>query len=148
MFRTWLLAAGIGLLTIAPAAADPDSDGLRAFGLLGTWATDCSHPPGPVNVYVTYATNAEGPPVYRLSNGHLPDLEGPIDKVHIESPTRISLTLPGKDARFDVLMIKDGDTIRSWQSKSENSGEFLIKDGIVTRLNLLSPISTRCSPTH
>lgn len=61
------LASAVAL--IGPVAA-ADSDELRRFGLIGTWAVNCAQPDSSSNPYVIYAVK-DGSPIWILQMGDL-----------------------------------------------------------------------------
>ncbi|MBI2716798.1 MAG: hypothetical protein HYX37_20475, partial [Rhizobiales bacterium] len=60
MYRGLLLVLALGLGTPATAGAETVAQTLKQFGLLGTWADDCSQPAANNNFHTVYAAMANG----------------------------------------------------------------------------------------
>ena len=71
MFARLLFVIAL-LVSAAPAMAGADSDAIRKFGLVGTWAPDCSKPPGSNNIYSEFVAPNAGSPIrsYYSQRGH------------------------------------------------------------------------------
>src|SRR5512146_2623463 len=85
-----LLFAVLLWISVSPAMAGADSDAVRKFGLVGTWAPDCSKPPGPNNVYSDFAAPDVGHPIrsYYSQRDHAVFFE--MRDVRIIAPNRIA----------------------------------------------------------
>src|ERR1700738_4187322 len=60
MLRVSLLAVAFALAMPAIASAQSPREVLRNFGMLGTWATDCSRKSDSDNFYTVYAGMSDG----------------------------------------------------------------------------------------
>ena len=107
---------------------------LRDFGLLGTWATDCSRQAASDNYYT----------VYSLSSGRVlrTYYDGPgkvYNEYAITQATRLAngrlrYVQEGTDSRrlrLEVVVTMDGGRLLVWSSRYVD-GEFLVKDGKYT----------------
>jgi hypothetical protein len=126
-------AAAILVLTFAPRAqAESVSDVLGNFGLLGTWASDCRHPPSVFIPFSTFAPAADGTVVRTLRRGDDNDHSGDfvIPWAHRIAPDQVAMRMEGRDLTYDVIIqIQDGQ-FRAYQSQTPD-GQVVVKDGIV-----------------
>jgi hypothetical protein len=129
------IGAGIAVLTLLvlgdPVAAGPADDAVRKFGILGTWAVDCSRPRSSTNPYQTYAIGTPYPT--RTLAMETKGLDGVFDmrKVRLAGSNRLAYTdvkQGGADKHFDVVLEIVNGRMRSLSSVA-NDGEVIIKDG-------------------
>jgi hypothetical protein len=147
--RTLLLAAALALAlpAAAPAQTSP-SDVMRSFGMLGTWATDCSRPSGDDNFYTVYAAMPDGN--VRRTYYNTPDRA----KAYNEYLITRAIRLPADQLSYrqegsvdhdkiDVILLKDGNQYKIWSSVREN-GEVLVENGKYPKSGADSPWQARC----
>jgi hypothetical protein len=147
MFRISVLAVAFALCMPALASAD-SRDVMRDFGLLGTWATDCSQPSGKYNFYTVYAGMTNGN--VRRTYYNTPDRKTPYNEYIITRAIRLpadqmSYSQEGtvnKD-KIDVILLKDGNKYKIWSSV-RSSGEVLVKEGKFPDSGDESPWQTKC----
>ena len=148
MLRTTLLATALALCLPSFASAQSARDVMRDFGILGTWATDCSKPSGASNFYTIYAGMPDGQ--VRRTYYNTPDRK----KAYNEYIVRRAIRLPADmisyvqegsvdHDRIDVILLKDGSKYKIWSSVRD-SGETLVKDGKFPGSGDESPWQTRC----
>ena len=134
MMREALLAVALAAAMCTAANAQSVQQTLGDFGLLGTWATDCSREAASDNYYT----------VYRSSSGRVlrTYYDGP-GKVYNEyvvtqatrlANGRLRYVQEGTDSRrlrLEVVVTMDGGRLLVWSSRYVD-GEFLVKDGKYT----------------
>lgn len=150
MFRLGRLIAFLGLclaLGNGVSAGGPDEEAVVKFGIIGTWAVDCSKPLSPSNPYQTYA-RGEVYPTRTLSMA-TKELDGVFEmrrarligsnqlaytdrKQHRERPT------------FDVILEKTGGRLRSVSSIA-NDGKVIIREGRFVDTGVPTLAFQRCS---
>jgi hypothetical protein len=134
MLREALLAVAVAASISTTAGAQSVQKTLSDFGLLGTWATDCSRQAASDNYYTVYSSSSgrvlrtyyDGPgKVYneyaitqasRLANGRLRYVQEGTDSRRL---------------RLEVIVTMDGGRLLVWSSRYVD-GEFLVKDGKYT----------------
>jgi hypothetical protein len=146
--RISLLAAAIATALPVLARADSPRDVLRDFGLLGTWATDCSKPSDADNFYTVYAALGNGR--VRRTYYNTPDREKPYNEYLITRAIRLpadqlSYRQEGSvdHDKIDVILLKDGNKYKIWSSVTED-GKELVKDGKYPSSGDESPWQTKC----
>ena len=146
--RTSLLAAAFALALPALAYADGPRDVLRNFGMLGTWATDCSQPAGANNFYTVYAGRTDGRVMRTYYN--TADRKKPYNEYFINRAIRLPADQlsyrqersDGND-KIDVILLKDGNRYRIWSSVRDD-GEVLVENGKFPKSGDESPWQTKC----
>ena len=147
--RSIIAAAFLSMLT--PAVAGPDSDILRKFGLLGTWAVDCSKPPSDVNSYEEYTPSKAGHPTrtwYRKKG----DRYAPAQSFEMRN---IRIVGSGRLAYLDVRKA-DGDLTnivvamvdnrqRSHEAVDPRDGKVYIKDGKLVGTGKPTELFQKCT---
>jgi len=145
---SFLLAA---CLLAAPAAANAQSTQqvLSKFGMLGTWATDCSEPSGKYNFYAIYAGMSNGNVMRTYYN--TPDRKKAynqyiITRAVILPADMLSYTQEGtvNHDRIDVVLRREGNRYQVWSSVKEN-GQALVKEGKYPDDGAESPWQTKCN---
>jgi len=134
MLREALLAVAVAASISTTAGAQSVQKTLSDFGLLGTWATDCSRQAASDNYYTVYSSSSgrvlrtyyDGPgKVYneyvitqatRLANGRLRYMQEGTDSRRL---------------RLEVVVTMDGGRLLVWSSRYVD-GEDLVKDGKYT----------------
>ncbi|HXQ10727.1 MAG TPA: hypothetical protein VN805_06980 [Caulobacteraceae bacterium] len=130
--RTLALAVGLaGILAAGAAHASPVQDAMTAFGLIGTWAPDCSQPPSGDNEFTVYRLESDGSVSMAYMSG--PDIEPNRyrwDEAQIVSPDRIRLigVFFGNGLEQNTLLDRRDGRIRVW-SNADSSGRVLVRDG-------------------
>ena len=150
------LTAALALGPVAASAQDaappapeaqPAGAVVRAFGLVGRWASDCAKPASPENAYAIYAAGYSGdaslsynigvryePRVYELSNARA-EGEG---RLLYEQENRSS------HARSTIALVREGDRIRVWSSVSADGHAYLADGKMGDDPSVESPWLNRC----
>ena len=146
--RVSLLAIAFALAVPTMASAQSSSDVLSDFGLLGTWATDCSRPSDGDNFYTVYAGMQDGR--VRRTYYNTPDREKPYNVYIITRAIRLpadqlSYRQEGdvNHDKIDVILLKDGNKYKIWSSVTEE-GKALVKDGKFPGSGAESPWQAKC----
>jgi hypothetical protein len=133
--RNRFCCALLFLLLPSLAHAQAASGAIREFGLLGTWAGECSQAASPANNHATYAAAASGAIQLRYQSG-----EGYEESIYdiveakLIAPDRLSMrqVLAGNDkVTLDIVLMKEKDRIRIWSSAFPD-GTPLVEDGVLT----------------
>ena len=149
-FRISLLTATLAFALALPslAQAQMPRDVLRDFGMLGTWATDCSRPAGEDNFYTIYAGLPDGN--VRRTYYNTPGRERAYNEYFITQATRLpadqlSYRQEGSvdHDKIDVILTRDGSKYRIWSSVRED-GTPLVKDGKFPKSGEESPWQAKC----
>ena len=140
----------------ATRRADAPRDGretafqvLNGYGMLGTWATDCSRPPDKNNFYTVYAGQPDGNVMRTYYN--TADRRTPYNQYLITQAT----ILPSKllsyvqestvnQDRIEVTLRRDGDRYQIWSSMRPQ-GEVLVRDGKFPNNGNMSPWQALCA---
>src|SRR2546423_719802 len=103
-----MLAAVLG--ASVPANAETVREVLREFGMLGTWATDCSRPPARDNILTVYAPlpNGNVQRTYYRAQGEISN-QYELNRVVRISADQISYQQQGPSDRLDVVLEKKGN---------------------------------------
>jgi hypothetical protein len=146
--RVSLFATAFAIAMPALASAQSAREVLRDFGMLGTWATDCSRPSDSDNFYTVYAGMPDGR--VRRTYYNTPDRA----KAYNEYIVTRAIRLPADQLSYqqegtvnhdkiDVILLKDGNKYKIWSSVTEN-GKALVKDGKFPGSGNESPWQAKC----
>ncbi len=135
-------------LAPSPAAAQSPIQAATGWDLLGTWSSDCSIPPSRLHTWLSYVVR-DGRLFYEQNYGDgrssneiasarlLPDgnIEIVMKFTTVSPPqTRLNVNTRGADGRF-----------RTIESKNVGTGEYSIRDGLVSPNNQPSKWLSRCA---
>jgi len=136
----------IFVLMLTPAAAGADSNTVRKFGLLGTWAVDCTKPPSNDNPYEEYTPSESGYPIrtfyYVVGSRHSFEMRN----ARIGPPDRLAyLDVRKSDGdRTNVVIQKVGERQRSYEAIDPNDGKVYIKDGKLVATGKPTMVFEKC----
>ncbi len=125
-------------LWATPAGAQSPADTIKEFGLLGTWAHDCSAMPSPGNQYAIFSLNSRGN--IELRNDFGPDYDQMVYRiVDVQRLSYFRLALrqlltTDDQILLNTIMIKANDRIRVWSSRSSD-GSILVEEGTIGSAN-------------
>jgi len=142
------LWACLPLSALTAAAAEPDSDALRKFGYFGQWARDCAKPPGRGNPYMEIVLPQTGYPFYQFWFGSGPKTSPrELRNVTITPENRLGLLTDNasKDAQMSVLIEKNGNRIRTYESRNMRTGAVVTKDAVIVETGEPTPWFERCA---
>jgi hypothetical protein len=135
--RITFLSAALLLAVPALAHCQSASAALQDFGLLGTWAGECSQDASPANNRATYlVTSAGGLQLKYQSGADYEDSIYDISDVKRVAPDKLSLrqVLKSNDrVTLDIVLLKENDKIRIWSSLFPD-GTALVEDGVMTSM--------------
>ena len=131
-----VLAAVLG--TTVAANAETVREVLQQFGMLGTWATDCSRQPAPDNILTIYAPlpNGNVQRTYYSAPGKISN-QYELNRVVRISEEQISYQQQGPSDRVDVVLEKKGNRYHVLSSQDQN-GKIFVQEGKFTA-NTASP---------
>src|SRR5215813_2388944 len=145
--RIWFLAAAFALAMPA-LAADSPTQVLRDFGMLGTWATDCSRPSNSDNFYTIYAGQSDGR--VRRTYYNTPDRKTPYNVYIVTRAVKLPSDMLSyqqegdvNQDKIDVILLKDGNKYKIWSSVTAE-GKALVKDGKFPGSGDDSPWQAKC----
>jgi hypothetical protein len=134
MRRFPLVVAQLLLLTSLVHSQSPVG-AVQEFGLIGTWALDCSRPPGPANAYANFALTPEG--AVELRDDFGPDYDDMVYRI-VEATRVGSFRLAMRqvlttDDRIvlDTVTLKAAGRIRNWSSQFADGSASLVEDGLL-----------------
>jgi hypothetical protein len=132
-FRISLLTVALALVSPALAQAQAPRQVLGDFGMLGSWASDCSRPADGDNFYTIFVGMPDGN--VRRTYYNTPAREQAYNEYIITRAIRLpadqlSYRQEGtvNHDKIDVILMKDGSKYKIWSSVKED-GEPLVKDG-------------------
>jgi hypothetical protein len=135
--RTILLSAAFLVLFPLLAQAQSTTDAMRDFGLLGTWAGECSQDASPTNNHATYLVTVAGGLQLKYQSGA--DFEESVydilDAKRV-APDKLSLRqvlMNNERVTLDIVLLKEDDKIRIWSSLFPD-GTALVEDGVMTSM--------------
>ncbi len=130
------LAAVLG--TSVAVHAETVRQVLQEFGMLGTWATDCSRPAARDNILTIYAPlpNGNVQRTYYSAPGEISN-QYELKRVVRISADQISYQQQGPSDRVDVVLEKKGNRYHVLSSQDQN-GKTFVQDGKFTA-NTASP---------
>jgi hypothetical protein len=142
----WLPLAVSIALAASPACAQSLDATLREFGLLGTWARDCSVAPNPLHPHAIYTAEPSG----RAAMSYEPGATAPRSAYAILSAERVAddtLLLREEwlddHSRLEVTLRRYRGKVKVWLSRDAD-GNILVKDGTVLATGYVSPWMTHC----
>jgi hypothetical protein len=144
-FRLFLFAALICVgLAGRDARAESVGEAAEKWGLLGTWAIDCTKPPSRENGYLAYARNGEQV-VHRRDFGDLSDTHWVTGaKLLSGGAIEIVMDISGFAQTRTMVLVKTGDGRSRTISNRDDAGRFSIKDGKFIANGKPAPWQTRC----
>ena len=136
--RSTILCAALVLLLPAVAHSQSAADAMREFGLMGTWAGECSQEASPTNNYATYLVTSSGGLQLKYQSGtdDEDNIFYDLSAVKRVDEDKLSLrqVLTSNDrVALDVVLLKEGDKVRIWSSLFPD-GTALVEDGVMTSM--------------
>jgi hypothetical protein len=142
-----LLLLIVSIAVASPATAAQTLEGtVRDFGLLGTWAPDCSEVPNPLHPHALYSIEPSG----QVSMRYEPGPDAPRSAYTILDAQRVAedkLLLREEwlhdHSRLEITLRRFRGKVKVWLSRSAD-GKVLVKDGTVVATGYVSPWMTHC----
>jgi hypothetical protein len=135
--RSTLLCAALLVLLPVVVQAQSATDAMQGFGLLGTWAGECSQDASPTNNHATYLVTAAGGLQLKYQSGA--DFEESVYDIREAkrvAPDKLSLRqvlMSNERVTLDIVLLKEDDKIRIWSSLFPD-GTALVEDGVMTSM--------------
>ncbi|MBI3702923.1 MAG: hypothetical protein HY244_03500 [Rhizobiales bacterium] len=132
MYRGLLLVLALILGLPATAGAETVAQTLRQFGLLGTWANDCSLPAANKNIHTVYEPLANGNVrrTYYYAPGKTSN-QYELQRVNRVSSDQLFYSQSNGNNRMDVVLTVTGNRYHVLSSQNQN-GIVYVRDGRFT----------------
>jgi hypothetical protein len=138
-----LVVAGL-LISTELAPAQSAADTLRKWGLLGTWALDCSQPPSRQNSHLTYRATRDGRASHDRAFGDTQDANEVLaSTIAADGSLTLRVRFPSLSQTREFSFIKGADgRIRAMSNRA--GGDYSVKNGKFISNGLPTPWQTRC----
>jgi hypothetical protein len=111
---------------------------IKEFGLLGTWADDCSAMPSSTNQYAIFSLTSRGN--IELRNDFGPDYDQMVYRIvdaqrlsHFRLAVR-QMLMTDDQVLLNTVLMKANDRIRVWSSRGSD-GSIIVEDGTIAWAN-------------
>ena len=142
----WIVAAVLWIVLAPLAHAETLAPTVEQWGLLGSWAVDCSlRPDRDKGALLTYEISKDGRVMYRRNFGEAKDESEVVSAaVNAEGLLNLMVFFPSlhQTREFGLQLSKDG-RLRAIYNRSER-GEYTIKDGRYVKTGAPTPAQQRC----
>ena len=141
----WITAALLWVAFTPLAHAESLAATVEQWGLLGSWAVDCSlRPDRDKGALLTYEISKDGRVMYRRNFGEAKDESEVVSAaVNAEGLLNLMVFFPSlHQTREFGLLLKDG-SLRAIYNRSER-GEYTIKDGKYVKTGAPTPAQRSC----
>jgi hypothetical protein len=151
MASRFMFAGVLMWLTATTGLARSPVDAAIAWGLIGTWALDCSARPSGPNGYLTYERASSDQLVHKRDYGAIKD-EHPIieakrlDDGALELVFDFSALSPPQQRRVIIERVSI-DSIRARENQVVGTTNYSIRDGTFVHNGKPVPLQMRCLPT-
>ena len=123
------------------------ADALAQWGLLGTWAVDCSSPPGRTNTHTTYTARPNRTAYYTRQWGDGGDTSpNEIDTASVRDGGVLAITetMPSFMQTRELWLLKGPDGRARALMNRQIGGDYTVRDGKFVANGRDTPWSTRC----
>jgi hypothetical protein len=142
----WITAAPLWVALTSTAGAEPLAATVEQWGLLGSWAIDCSlQPDRDKGARLAYEVLKDGRVMYRRNFGEAKDENEVVSAtINAEGLLNVMVYFPSlrQTREFGLLLLKDGG-LRAIYNRSER-GEYTIRDGKYIATGAPTPAQQRC----
>lgn len=142
----WTLAAVLWVAFPSIARAETLAATIEQWGLLGSWAVDCTvRPDRDKGALLTYEIRGDGRVMYRRNFGDTRDENEVVSAtVNAEGLLNLMVYFPSlhQTREFGLMLAKDG-SLRAVYNRSER-GEYTIRDGKYVKSGAPTPPQQRC----
>jgi len=146
-FSRWTTAALLWVALVPSARAETLAATVEQWGLLGSWAVDCTiSPDRDKGALLTYEIRGDGRVMYRRNFGDARDENEVVSAtVNAEGLLNLMVYFPSlhQTREFGLLLTKGG-SLHAIYNRSER-GEYTIRDGKYVKTGALTPPQQRCS---
>jgi len=143
----WTLAAVLWIAFASLAHAETLAATIEQWGLLGSWAVDCTLPPDrDKGALLTYEIRKDGRVMYRRNFGEAKDESEVVSAtINAEGLLNLMVFFPSlhQTREFGLLLTQDG-SLRAIYNRSER-GEYTIRDGKYVKTGAKTPAQQRCN---
>ncbi|MCG2625155.1 hypothetical protein L6654_00855 [Bradyrhizobium sp. WYCCWR 13023] len=143
----WTTAAVLWIAFTSLAGAETLAATVEQWGLLGSWAVDCTvRPDRDKGAVLTYEIRGDGRVMYRRDFGDAKDENEVVSAtVNAEGLLNLMVYFPTlhQTRQFGLLLAKDG-SLRAIYNRSER-GEYTIRDGKYVKTGVPTLPQQRCS---
>ncbi|MCG2641596.1 MULTISPECIES: hypothetical protein [Bradyrhizobium] len=143
----WTTAAVLWIAFTSLAGAETLAATVEQWGLLGSWAVDCTvRPDRDKGAVLTYEIRGDGRVMYRRDFGDTRDENEVVSAtVNAEGLLNLMVYFPTlhQTRQFGLLLAKDG-SLRAIYNRSER-GEYTIRDGKYVKTGVPTLPQQRCS---
>ena len=143
----WTTAAVLWVVLGSPGHADTLAATVEQWGLLGSWAVDCTvSPDRDKGALLTYEIRKDGRVMYRRNFGDAKDENEVVSAtVNAEGLLNVMVYFPSlqQTREFGLMLEKDG-SLRAIYNRSER-GEYTIKNGKYVKSGAPTLPQRRCS---
>ena len=142
----WIASAVLWIAFMPTAGAESLAATVQQWGLLGSWAVDCTARPDRNNgALLTYEINKDGRLIYRRNFGEAKDESEVVSAViDAEGLLNLMVFFPSlhQTREFGLRLSKQG-SLRAIYNRSER-GEYTIRDGKYVKTGAPTPSQQRC----
>jgi len=142
----WTTAAVLWIALTSLARAETLGATVEHWGLLGSWAVDCTvRPDRDKGALLTYEIRGDSRVMYRRNFGDAKDENEVVSAtVNAEGLLNLMVYFPSlrQTREFGLMLAKDG-SLRAIYNRSER-GEYTIKDGKYVKSGAPTPAQQRC----
>src|SRR5258708_2034666 len=144
LLRSTFAALTLALVS-APGFAQDSAASAAQWGLLGSWARDCSQPPTNTNGYITYLVKADGSVAYLRDIGEQKE-EFPIEMVSIlgDGNVKIRMAMPSYNQVREFVLRKGVDGRRQVVWHMQVGGDYSVRDTRTVSSGPEMPCHTPC----
>jgi hypothetical protein len=138
--------AAVIFFTASPAAAETLTQTLESFGFFGRWAIDCNAPPSASNTVRTARISPTGEPTFSESLGGTGEPNAYVilrAKTIDANSIRVRIKL-NSEYKQDLTMQRRGDKIRTISNREVDTGEYIVRKGVVVSNGQATPWLMRC----
>lgn len=135
-------------LTSPISSAREANNAAEVWGLLGTWATDCSTSPSRQNAYLGYKRGADRRLIHFRDFGDARD-ETPVLATEILGDGTLAITASfrteaGDQTRRWIIKRVTADSYQALENRRVDNGQYTIKDGVLVHNGKAPPVVSRC----
>lgn len=147
LFRIHLLVTAAYLLPASAMARDA-ADAAAKWGMIGTWAPDCTSGPSRSNVYLIYQRRSGGRLVHKRDFGDARD-ENDITETTLLPDGKLELvfdlkSLSPPQKRRAVFEKVSDDVYRAFENQVVGTSDFSVKDGKLHSTGAPMRVANRC----
>lgn len=133
------------LAATAPAAAQDAGEAAAAWGLLGTWATNCSSAPGPSSARLSFVRSGDKLLHRRDFGKQRDEFTVPSASVLPDGSLEVVIDLAPMGERRTIVFARAGEGRKRAIANRGEKGDYTIRDGKFAASGAPTPVQTRCS---